>query len=169
MYSYDLLPNLKQGQFCVVNTDNILPVWDRPEGGHHWLTVCREKDHVLAFDSFGRSLEQMELDYTEPNLKQFFLDAFPDCRISTNTQVMQDRSTAVCGRYAILVGRLFSKGGSIENVLQQLGEMFSSDTLANDRSMVEMEGKGKDGKWTYRLAQELHKQEEFVSRGEEST
>ena len=35
--------------------------------------------------------------------------------------------------------------------------MFSSDTLANDRSMVEMEGKGKDGKWTDRLAQELHK------------
>ena len=102
----------------------------------------------------------MELDYTEPNLKQFFLDAFPDCRISTNTQVMQDRSTAICGRYAILVGRLFSKGGSIENVLQQLGEMFSSDTLANDRSMVEMEGKGNEetiGKWTDRLAQELHK------------
>ena len=42
-------------------------------------------------------------------------------------------------------------------MLQQLGQMFSSDTLANDRSMVEMEGKGKDGKWTDRLAQELHK------------
>ena len=36
-------------------------------------------------------------------------------------------------------------------------QMFSSDTLANDWSMVEMEGKGKDGKWTDRLAQELHK------------
>ena len=49
---------------------------------------------------------------------------------------------------------------AVENVLQQLGQMFSSDTLANDRSMVEMEGKGKDGtfgKWTDRLAQELHK------------
>ena len=67
VYSYDRLPNLKQGQFCVVNTDNILPVWDRAEGGHHWLTVCREKDHVLVFDSFGRSLEQMEQNYTEPN------------------------------------------------------------------------------------------------------
>ena len=78
-------------------------------------------------------------------------------RISTNTQVIQDRSTAVCGRYAILVGQLFSKGGSVENVLQQLGQMISSDTLANDWSMVEMEGKGKDGKWTDRLAQELHK------------
>ena len=137
VYSYDLLPNLRRGQFCVVNTDNILPVWDRAEGGHHWLTVCREKDHVLVFDSFGRSLEQMEQNYTEPNLKQFFLDAFPDCRISTNTQVIQDRSTAVCGRYAILVGQLFSKGGTIENVLQQLGEMFSSDTLANDRRIMD--------------------------------
>ena len=155
VYSYDLLPNLKQGQFCVVNTR--FASMGSVEGGHHWLTVCREKDHVLVFDSFGRSLEQMEQNYTEPKLKQFFLEAFPDCWISTNTQVIQDRSTAVCGRYAILVGRLFSKGGSIENVLQQLGEMFSSDTLANDRSMVEMEGKGNEGKWTDRLAQELHK------------
>ena len=154
VYSYDLLPNLRRGQFCMVNTDNILPVWDRAEGGHHWLAVCREKDHVLVFDSFGRSLEQMEQNYTEPNLKQFFLDAFPDCRISTNTQVIQDRSTAVCGRYAILVGQLFSKGGTIENVLQQLEEMFSSDTLANNRRI--MEGGGV-GKWTNRLAQELHK------------
>ena len=32
---------------------------------------CREKDHVWSrFDSFGRSLEQMEQNYTEPNLKQ---------------------------------------------------------------------------------------------------
>ena len=164
VFSYDLLPSLKHGQFCVVNTDNILPVWDTAEGGHHWLTDCREKDHVLVFDSFGRSPEQMEQNYTEPNLKQFFLDAFPDCRISTNTQVIRDRSTAVCGRYAILIGRLFSKGGSIENVLQQLGEMFSSDTLTNDRRI--MEGGGV-GKWTDRLAQELHKQRRvrFQRRG----
>ena len=65
VYSYDLLPNLKHGQFCVANTDNILPVWDRPERGHHWLSVCREKDDVLVFDSFGRSLNQIEQDYTE--------------------------------------------------------------------------------------------------------
>ena len=124
VYSYDLLPKSEnRGQFCVVNTDNVFfaSMGISVEGGHHWLTVCREKDHVLVFDSFGRSLEQMEQNYTEPKLKQFFLEAFPDCWISTNTQVIQDRSTAVCGRYAILVGRLFSKGGSIENVLQQLG------------------------------------------------
>ena len=66
---------MRRGQFCVVNTDNVLPVWDSVEGGHHWLTVCREKDHVLVFDSFGRSLEQMEQNYTEPKLKQFFLEA----------------------------------------------------------------------------------------------
>ena len=168
VYSYDLLPSLRRGQFCVVNTD-VFPVWEAVEGGHHWLTICREKDHVLVFDSFGRSLEQMEQNYTEPKLKQFFVDAFPNCRISTNRQVIQDRSTAVCGRYAIVVGQLFSKGGSVENVLQQLGQMFSSDTLANDRSMVEMEGKGKDGtvgKWTD-ILKNYTSQEEFVSRGEE--
>ena len=95
VYSYDLLPSLRRGQFCVVITDNVLPLWDAVEDGHHWLTVCREKDHVLVFDSFGRSLEQMEQNYTEPKLKQFFVDAFLDCRISTYTQVKQDRSTAV--------------------------------------------------------------------------
>ena len=61
-------------------------------GGDHWLTVCSEKDHVLVFESFGRSQEQMEQNYTEPNLKRFFLDAFPDCWISTNTQVTQEWS-----------------------------------------------------------------------------
>ena len=173
MYSYDLLPNLKHGQFCVVNTDNILPVWDRPERGHHWLSVCREKDDVLVFDSFGRSLNQIEQDYTEPNLKRYFHDAFPNCRISTSTQVVQDQSKAVCGRYAILVGQLFSRG-SIEYVLQQLAHMFSSDTLANDRSMVEMEGKARE--WMapsenglIDLLKNCTSPEEFASRGEEST
>ena len=57
VFSYDLLPSLDHGEFCIVNTDNVLPLWDQPEGGHHWLTVCRENDRVLVFDSFGRSLE----------------------------------------------------------------------------------------------------------------
>ena len=165
VYSYDLLPSLRHSQFCVVNTDNFLPVWDHPGGGHHWLTVCRLKDHVFVFDSFGRSLEQLEQNYTEPNLKQFLLDAFPNCRISTNTQAIQDRSTAVCGRYAILVGQLFSKRGSIENVLQQLEE-FSSDTLANDRRI--MEGGVLESGLIDQL-KDCTNQEEFTSRGEEST
>ena len=166
VYSYDLLPSLKHSQFCVVNRDNILPVWDPAQGGHHWLTVCREKDHVLVFDSFGRSLEQMEQNYTEPNLKWFFSDAFPHCRISTNTQIIQDRSTAVCGRYAILVGRLFSKGGSIENVLQQLEGMFPSDTLGNDQRIMEGGGVGSG---LINQLKNCTSQEEFASRGEEST
>ena len=102
----------------------------------------------------------MEQNYTEPKLKQFFVDALPNCRISTNRQVIQDRSTAVCVDMLSWSGSCFPKEDSVENVLQQLGQMFSSDTLANDRSMVEMEGKGKDGtvgKWTDILAQELHK------------
>ena len=64
--SYDLLPNLGHGQFIIINTDNVLPIYDRVEGGHHWLSVCRENDHVLVFDTFSRSLEQIEINYTEP-------------------------------------------------------------------------------------------------------
>ena len=41
VFSYALLPSLDHGEFCVVNTDNVLPVWDQPGGGHHWLTLCR--------------------------------------------------------------------------------------------------------------------------------
>ena len=108
VYSYDLLPSLKHGQFCVVNTDNIFYQYGDPaQGGHHWLSVCREKDDVLVFDSFGRSLNQIEQDYTEPNLKRYFHDAFPNCRISTSTQVVQDaehgclRSVRDLGRPAV--------------------------------------------------------------------
>ena len=84
------------------------PLSIEQKGGHHWLSVCRENDHVLVFDTFGRSLQQIEINYTEPHFKRYLIEAFPDCQISTNTQVLQDTSTAVCGRYAILVGRLFS-------------------------------------------------------------
>ena len=56
VFSYDQLPSLYYGEFCIINTDNVLPLWDQPEGRHHWLTVCRENDRVLVFDSFGRSL-----------------------------------------------------------------------------------------------------------------
>lgn len=150
VFSYDLLPRLNHGDFCVVNTDNVMPVYDRPEGGHHWLTVCRENDQILVFDSFGRSLSQMELDYTEPRFKRYFVEAYPECDIFTNTQVLQDRSTAVCGWYAILVGKSFSKGG-IDNTLKNLERAFTNDTLDNDRRMV-------GGNWTDELADELHKQ-----------
>ena len=148
--SYDLLPRLGDGEFCVVNTDNVVPIHDYPEGGHHWLTVCRENDQVLVFDSFGRSLAQMEQDYTEPHFKRYFIEAYPECEIVTNTQILQDRSTAVCGHYAILVGKLFTEYG-IDKTLAVLRREFTSDTLANDRTMV-------GGGWTDRLADELHRQ-----------
>ena len=148
--SYDLLPALKPCEFCVINTDNAIPIYDEAEGGHHWLTVCRESDQLLVFDSFGRSLEQMELDYTEPYFKHYIVEAYPECPIFTSTQVLQHRSTAVCGYYAILVGMLFSLHG-IDKTLSLLTELFTDDVLNNDRLMV-------GGKWTDTLADELHKQ-----------
>ena len=41
-------------------------VYDRVEGGHQMLTVCREIDHVLVFDTFDRSLEQIEKTIPSP-------------------------------------------------------------------------------------------------------
>lgn len=151
VFSYDLLPTLNHREFYIVNTDNVIPIYDQPEGGHHWLTVCRENNCILVFDSFGRSLEQIERDYTEPNFKQYILNVFPDCKISTNTQVLQDKSTAVCGRYAILVGCLFSTF-TMDQVINFLQRLFTSDTLSNDRMIV-----GGGEIWTDKLAEELHK------------
>ena len=135
VFSYDLLPSLKDGNFCVVNTDNVIPNYDPPEGGHHWLAVCSEKDRILIFDSFGRNLSQMEVDYTEPHFERYFRDAYPDRKLYSNMQVLQNRSTAVCGRYAILVGKLFSSPG-IDDTLNILRRHFSQDTLWNDRKIV---------------------------------
>ena len=149
VYSYDCLPGLENGEFCVVNTDNIIPLFDDVEGGHHWLTVCCEQDDVLVFDSFGRTLRQMELDYTEPQFEWYFRRAYPNCTLYTNTQILQNTSTAVCGWYTILVWKLFSRHG-IDETLNELQRVFTQDTLNNDRMMV--------GGSFEQLANELHKQ-----------
>ena len=153
-YSYDLLPTLKNGEFCVANTDNVIPRFDQPEAGHHWITLFRQRDSALVFDSFGRSLDGIEESYTEPYFKQYVLNALPHCTVYTNTQVLQHHDTAVCGHYAILVGRLFARSKSIETVLRELGRMFSNDTLANDKLVLTGAG---EMRWTDALANELHK------------
>ena len=167
--SYDLLADLRDGEFCVANTDNVLPLYDPPQGGHHWLTVCREKNRVLVFDSFGRTLARMEQDYHEPGLERYFAEAYSDCTLCTNTQVLQDTTTAVCGYYAVFVGRLFSEGG-IEKTLHALSKLFDSDTLHNDRKILEKDvtheisvggasstSSSTRDSWTDRLARDLHR------------
>ena len=64
VFSYNTLPELRDGQFCIANTDNIYPGLDPVEGGHHWVTVCCSSDLLLVFDSSGRSA-QMEKEYTD--------------------------------------------------------------------------------------------------------
>ena len=155
--SYDLLPPLNNGDFCIVNTDNVLPVYDATEGGHHWLTVCREQNVILVFDSFGRSLYTMEQDYTEPALCDFFKEAYADCKIITNTQAVQDRSTAVCGWYAILMGKLFSKYG-LDEALRIFRRVFDDDEkLENDKLVLSsgaLEGAG--AFWDNKVQKAIH-------------
>ena len=79
----------------------------------------------------------MEEDYTEPNLRSYFIQAFPDKVIISNTFAVQDRSTAVCGRYAVLVGQLFLKEG-IDGAIRRMRELFDSDTINNDRKVLEL-------------------------------
>ena len=155
--SYDLLPPLNNGDFCIVNTDNVLPVYDAPEGGHHWLTVCREQNVILVFDSFGRSLYTMEQDYTEPALCDFFKEAYADCKIITNTQAVQDRSTAVCGWYAILMGKLFSKYG-LDEALRIFRRVFDEDEkLENDQLVLSLGAlRGGGALWDTKVQKALH-------------
>ena len=150
VFAYDILPKIKHGEFAIVNTDNVLPLFDLPESGSHWLAVCREHDNALVFDSFGRSLSQMEISYSEPNFEKYILNALPGCTVFTNTQAIQNRATAVCGWYSILVGKLFSTYENIDDVLEYLAKTFSHDT-ANDRLVLT------GGQWTDKLADELHR------------
>ena len=151
VFAYDILPKIHHGEFAIVNTDNVLPLFDRSSGGHHWITVCRQHDNTLVFDSFGRSLSQMEISYSEPNFEKYILNALPGCTVFTNTQAIQNRATAVCGWYSILVGKLFSTYENIDDVLEYLAKTFSHDTLANDRLVLT------GGQWTDKLADELHR------------
>ena len=68
------------------------------------------------------------------------LRVYPDRTIVTNTFAVQDRGTAVCGCYAVLVGWLFiEEEGSVVATLTRLRDWFntSGDTLANDERMVD--------------------------------
>ena len=82
----------------------------------------------------------MEKDYTEPQLRACFFRPYPDSTIVTNTFAVQDRGTAVCGRYAVLVGQLFVvEEGSVGATLAHLQDLFSGDTLANDGRVVDQQ------------------------------
>ena len=73
------------------------------------------KPSDINFDSSGRSLAQMEQYYTGTQLWAIFLRAYFDHVIIRNTSAVQYRSTAMCGRYAVLVGRLFiEEEGSLQ-------------------------------------------------------
>ena len=139
VFRYDTLPELRGEQFSIANTDNIYPGLEPVQGGHHWVTVCCSSDLLLVFDSFGRSLAQMEKDYTELQLRAYFLWAYPDRTVVTNAFAVQDRSTAVCGHYAVLGGRLFvEEEGPVETTLASLRDLFSGDTVTNDQRVVDL-------------------------------
>ena len=112
---------------------------------------------ILVFDSFGRSLYTMEQDYTEPALCDFFKEAYADCKIITNTQAVQDRSTAVCGWYAILMGKLFSKYG-LDEALRIFRRVFDDDEkLENDKLVLgsgALEGAG--AFWDNKVQKAIH-------------
>ena len=71
------------------NTDNIYPLHDPVQWGHHWLTVCCTGTHVLVFDRFGRALAEIEEAYTELQLRKYFLEVFPERVMVTSTFVVQ--------------------------------------------------------------------------------
>ena len=93
---------------------------------------------MLGFDSFGRALAEIEEAYTEPQLRRYFLEAFPERVMVTNTFAVQSRATAVCGRHAVLAGRLFIEEGSVEGLLKRLRGVFGEDTLANYQKMLDL-------------------------------
>ena len=118
-----------------MNAD-INPGLDPVKGGHQWVTVCCSSDLLLVFDSFGRSLAQMEKDYTEPQLRASFLWAYPDSAIVTNTFAGPGSGYccvwALCrsSRVAVPRGRGLCKG--------DFGPLARLVTLANDKCVVDL-------------------------------
>ena len=56
----------------------------------------------------------------------------------TNTFSVQIQATAVCGRYAVLVGRLFIEESSVEGLLKRLRGVFGEDNLANYQKVLDL-------------------------------
>ena len=56
----------------------------------------------------------------------------------TNSFAMQSGATAVCGRNAVLPGRLFIEEGSVEGLLKRLRRVFGEDTLANNQKVLDL-------------------------------
>lgn len=81
----------------------------------------------------------MEEEYTEPNLCEYFIQAYPDRTLITNAFAVQNRSTNVCRHYAVLMVRMFIEG-SVEGVCQGFKELFGDDTLTrfNDQLILDI-------------------------------
>ena len=132
--AYDHLPHLDTGQFCIVNTDNVhSSTTSPPEGGHHWITIYRDGRYIIIFDSFGRSLHDIGVDYDEADFHRSIAIRFPPNKydLITTTQSIQHSKSSVCGWYCILVGLHLLTFGVTQTLLF-FKEMFGTNLRHND-------------------------------------
>ena len=50
-YPYNVMPELKNGQSCLVNQDRA------GQPGVHWFAVCKSRGKLYGYDSFGRKMD----------------------------------------------------------------------------------------------------------------
>ena len=83
-WAYDLTPNLKNGECCILNTDS------SKGQGIHWVALYRDTKTVFFFyDSFGRDVSR-----TIPNLKKYLPK---NCNIVSTQTVRQWGLSEYCG------------------------------------------------------------------------
>ena len=53
----DQIPRLKNNEMCIINTD------PSTKKGMHWIGITKHDNKIYAFDSFGRKIQKLSLNF----------------------------------------------------------------------------------------------------------
>ena len=91
-FSSDNIPTMRQGQYCIVNTDpSNMP-------GEHWVGLARMSKKILFYDSFGRTSKSLMPSLLQTNM-------------NTDLDAEQDILEKSCGQRCIGLLTIFDKHG----------------------------------------------------------
>ena len=83
IYSSDTIPNLKNNEMCIVNTD------DSSKNGTHWCSLYKYKNKTYFYDSFDREAKSLSKFWKDKNW------------INANTDRDQSYSSETCGQVSM--------------------------------------------------------------------
>lgn len=95
-YPSDMLPQMKHGQYAIVNLDN------SSQPGTHWIAVAKNGNKTLMYDSFGR---------TTYNIIPSLLQSGNGVIVHTERDVEQADHESNCGLRCISFLKVYDKYG----------------------------------------------------------